>query len=137
MRWNSVLFVAAVAAVLLLNLGVTAQETGQQGGGRSPQRGANLPPAGPAPRLSDGKPDLSGHWNNPYTPNMAGPRAPKALDAATRIPFGWPHQGEALIGAKGEPKTYGLPYTGWGFAQWNAYEPGKKGASARRCLPFG
>ena len=137
MRWNSVLFVAAVAAVLLLNLGVAAQEAGQQGGGRSPQRGANLPPAGPTPRLSDGKPDFSGHWNNPYTPNMAGPKGASALDPTTRLPFDWPHKGEPLLDAKGQPKTYDLPYTEWGLKQWKEYDPEKNGDYAGSCLPFG
>ena len=127
MRWNSVLFVAAVAAVLVLNLGVAAQETGRQGGGRGPQRGANLPPAGPTPRLSDGKPDFSGHWANPYTPNMAGPKGASALDPATRMPFDWPHKGEPLVDAKGQPKTYDLPYTEWGLKQWKDYDPEKNG----------
>src|SRR5947207_5983538 len=110
MRWNSVLFVAAVAAVLVLNLGVAAQETGRQGGGRGPQRGANLPPAGPTPRLSDGKPDFSGHWANPYTPNMAGPKGASALDPATRMPFDWPHQVEPLCDSNVTTKTCDQTY---------------------------
>src|SRR5712691_4611838 len=97
----------AFVAILSLNLGLAARQavlaggaagqTGQAGqrggGGRGGQRGANLPPAGPTPRLPNGKPDLSGHWNNPYTPNMAGPRGANALDAATRMTFDWPHKG--------------------------------------------
>jgi hypothetical protein len=44
-------------------------QRGQGGGGR----GAAAPqaPAGPVPRLANGKPDLSGYWANPYTPHMA------------------------------------------------------------------
>src|SRR5262245_12133448 len=113
---------AAFAAFLFLNLGLTARQApqgqagaagqaGQQvqggrgGGGRGGQRGANLPPAGPTPRLPNGKPDLSGHWNNPYTPNMAGvrgtPPVSTALDPMTLMPFDWPHKGEPLTDAKG------------------------------------
>src|SRR5467141_5093708 len=104
---------AASVAFLSLNLGLAARQPGQgqpgqRGGGRGGQRGANLPPAEPAPRLPNGKPDLSGHWNNPYTPNMAGPRGANALDPATRMPLDWPHKGEPLTDARGLPKTYDL-----------------------------
>ena len=137
MRWNSILVVAAVAAVLFLNFGVAAQQAGQRGGGRGGQRGANLPPAGPTPRLTNGKPDFSGHWNNPYTPNMAGAGGANALDPMTRMPFDWPHKGEPLPDAKGQPKTFDLPYTDWGLKQWKEYDPEKKGDYAGSCLPFG
>src|SRR4249919_1070829 len=85
-------------------------QRGQGGGGR----GAAAPqePAGPAPRLANGKPDLSGHWANPYTPHMA---ARGVFDPATRQPLKFERQGEALPNAKapaaGGPRTYDLPYT--------------------------
>jgi len=133
--------------LLSLELTLAAQQAGQQGGAagaaaQGGQRGgrganANLPPAGPAPRLPNGKPDLSGHWNNPYTPNMAGVRGANALDPATRMPFDWPHKGEALPDAKGVAKTYDLPYTEWGLKEWKSYEPEKNGDYAGSCLPFG
>ncbi len=45
----------------------------------------NRTPAGPVPRLRNGKPDLSGLWANPYTPNMAAKGT--VLDPATRKPI--------------------------------------------------
>src|SRR5437660_12083809 len=112
---------AAFVALLSLNLGLAARQAGQpgqgqpgqRGGGRGGQRGANLPPAGPTPRLTNGKPDFSGHWNNPYTPNMAGAGGATALDPSTRMPFDWPHEGEPLPDGKGQPKPFDLPYQAW------------------------
>ncbi|MBI2149364.1 MAG: hypothetical protein HYU27_02010 [Acidobacteria bacterium] len=116
-RLNVIVAAAAVFAILCLDLAVAArqaaqggqpgvgagagvqagQQGGRGGGGRGGGRGAqaNLPPAGPAPRLSNGKPDLSGLWANPYTPNMAGNKGANALDPKTNgdyagscLPFG-------------------------------------------------
>src|SRR5262249_14488309 len=127
--------VAALFAILSFDLALAAQAgqgaapaqgAGQRGGGGGGRGGrgaaANLPPAGPTPRLANGKPDFSGHWNNPYTPNMAGARGANALDPATMMPFDWPHKGEPLTDAKGQPKTYDLPFTDWGLAEWKAYD---------------
>src|SRR5215475_10597616 len=106
-RWNAFMAVAALGAILSFDLALAARQAGQgqaggaaaqgqaapgaRGGGRGGQRGANLPPAGPAPRLPNGKPDLSGHWNNPYTPNMAAgrgnrgePPVPNVLDPVSK-----------------------------------------------------
>ena len=146
-RLNSIIVATAVLILLSLELTLAATQAGQQGGGagtaaQGGQRGgrganANLPPAGPAPRLPNGKPDLSGHWNNPYAPNMAGARGANALDPMTRMPFDWPHKGEPLPDAKGAAKTYDLPYTEWGLKEWKAYDPEKNGDYAGSCLPFG
>ena len=158
-RLNSVMAVAAFAAILSFDLGLAARQAGQgqaggaagaaqgagQRGAAGGQRGgggrganANLPPAGPAPRLPNGKLDLSGHWNNPYTPNMAGVRGANALDPMTLMPFDWLHKGEALTDTRGAAgKTYDLPYTEWGLAEWKAYDPEKNGDYAGSCLPFG
>ena len=69
MRKNLTIVVVAVAALASFTLAV-AQDKGAaplpgapQGRGRGPGRGAKKGPAGPLPRLSDGKPDLTGVWN--------------------------------------------------------------------------
>ena len=105
---------------------------GRRGGG-PPQA-----PAGPAPRLPNGKPDLSGLWANPYTPNMAA----RAVDPATRQPLKFARQGEVLPDAKAaasgdNPRTFDLPYTEWGLNQWKKYDPVNDGDYAGNCLPFG
>jgi hypothetical protein len=166
-RWNSVVTLAVVVAMLVLvqmifavqappgqqgagvgarggggGAGAPAQGGGRGGGGRG-GRGAAQPaaPAGPAPRLPNGKPDLSGHWANPYTPNMAGRGA--VLDPTKRNPDGayapltWDQQGEAIAESKGTPKTFDLPYTAWGRKQWAEYDPVANGDYAGSCLPFG
>jgi len=144
--------VTAFVAVLTFDLGLAARQAGQGqpgaaapagqrgggGGGRGGGRGAaaNLPPAGPAPRLPNGKPDLSGHWANPYTPDMA--RGMSAVDPMTRMPLQFEHKGEKLADVKGNPnKTFDLPYTAWGLKEWKAYDPETNGDYAGSCLPFG
>jgi hypothetical protein len=154
-RLNSVIAVAAFVAILVFDLGLAARQGAQggQAGGAAPQgaqpagrgggqgrgRGANAnqPPAGPTPRLPNGKPDLSGHWTNPYTPNMAGNKGANALDPMTRMPFDWPRKGEPLPDAKGAMKTFDLPYTELGLQRWKDYDPEKNGDYAGSCLPFG
>jgi hypothetical protein len=96
------------------------------------------PPAGPVPRLSSGKPDLSGLWANPYTPDMAAKGT--VLDPNTRQPLKL--SGAALPDAKpaaigGGQRTFDLPYTEWGLKHWKTYDPVHDGDYAGSCLPFG
>ena len=112
------------------------QRGGRGGGGGRGQRG-DATPAAPAPRLPNGKPDLSGHWNNPYTPFMSQ----NAVDPMTRQPLQFARKGEALPNTpndgRGQKKTYDLPYTEWGLQAWKDYDAVANGDYAGSCLPFG
>jgi hypothetical protein len=94
--------------------------------------------AGAVPQLANGKPDLSGHWNNPYTPDMAAKG--KVLDPKTRQPLEFSR--ELIPDAKaqaagGTARTVDLPYTDWGLKHWKTYDPVNDGDYAGSCLPFG
>src|SRR5213079_606971 len=99
LMWAAIVAALAVTPVLTLAQreggGAPAAQGAPAGGGaRGGGRGAaaNLPPAGPAPKLANGKPDLSGHWTNPYTPNMAQ----RVFDPMTKQPMTFARQGEVL-----------------------------------------
>src|SRR4051812_10660366 len=101
--WAAIVAAMAITPVLTLaqregGAAPAAQGAPAGGGARGGGRGANLPPAGPTPRLPNGKPDLSGHWNNPYTPDMAARGS--VLDPKTRMPLQFARMGEALTDAK-------------------------------------
>ncbi|HVZ20439.1 MAG TPA: hypothetical protein VG871_05225 [Vicinamibacterales bacterium] len=144
MKKGCTLFAAVVAAALmaapaLLSAQRAAGPAGAPGAGRRGRGPAT--PAGPTPRLPNGKPDLSGHWQNPYTPDMARPGT--VLDPKTRQPLTFARMGEPLPDAEASAinrnakRTYDLPYTDWGLKQWKEYDPVHKGDYAGSCLPFG
>jgi hypothetical protein len=90
------------------------------------------------PRLASGKPDLSGLWANPYTPDMAvkdtvlDPKTGKPL-LLSRAPIA-----DAKAPASGgQARSVDLPYTAWGLKHWKDYDPVHDGDYAGSCLPFG
>jgi hypothetical protein len=87
--------------------GKGAPGKGGKGGGKGQAKGGYQPPEGPAPKTPWGTPDLNGVWARPYTPDMER--------------------------AYGSP----LPYTEWGKARIDSYNPEKDGDYTGACLPFG
>jgi hypothetical protein len=148
---------AAIIGALALSPALDAQRGGGDAAAGAAQRGgaaqggaarggggranANQPPAGPTPRLANGKPDLSGHWTNPYTANMAGGRGAGAVDPKTREPLQIARRAERFEKAPrdggGNVKTFDLPYTELGLKRWLEYDPVTNGDYAGSCLPFG
>lgn len=123
-----------VSLALVSPLDTWAQRGGGRGGRGGGGRGANAEPAGPTPLLPDGKPDLTGHWAEPYTNDMA---RGGVLDPVTREPLTWEHQGEALADAAAENRRFDLPYTELGLQRWKEYDPAANGDYAGSCMPFG
>ena len=72
----------------------------------------------PAPRLSNLKPDFSGVWVRPGTQDLV--RTFTNANGTSNI---------------GEPNP--LPFTPWGQAQWDNYNPVANGDYAGSCMPFG
>ncbi|MGH9145619.1 MAG: hypothetical protein ACRD1Q_02845 [Vicinamibacterales bacterium] len=108
MRIVSITTAALLSGIssLLVDVPLRAQQES-----RRVERAPSVAPAGAAPRLPNGKPDLNGVWQGPYVPDM------------TRNDRGNKGVGE-------------LPYTTWGLQQWKNYDP-VNGDYTGSCLPYG
>jgi hypothetical protein len=99
----------ALAGMLaLLALGLTSVFATPQGRGAA---AANM--KGPAPRLANGRPSMSGVWDNTRRADVTNPAIPGFVKE--------------------------LPYTAWGKAKWEGYDAFMQtnGDYVGNCLPFG
>ena len=115
---NSLTLIITAAVVLAIFMAPTP--AGAQGRGVPGARGAG--PANlnaPTPRLPNGKPDFSAQsWARPFTGDIT---------LTFTNPDGTSNKGE----------SHPLPFTQWGQAQWDNYNPPKNGDYAGSCMPFG
>jgi hypothetical protein len=81
--------------------------------------------------MADGKPDFSGMWQRPYTPDMS---AGAVNMEGKPYPLENPNAAQGKGRPGGGPKL--LPYTPWGLEQWKSYDA-EKGDYTGACLPFG
>jgi hypothetical protein len=91
--------------------------------GRGPK-----PPEGPTPKLQNGKPDFSGVWARPYTPDMS-------LQVREAKPGGYLYRDLPNM-SKDQKGQVQLPFTELGKKQWDAYDAAN-GDYTGSCMPFG
>ena len=103
-RLNSIIIVAAAAATLCLAPLVAGGQGSQRG------RASKVDLSGPAPRLPNGKPSMSGVWGQVRRADVTDSHIPGYVKE--------------------------LPYTEWGKKQWESYDAAN-GDYTGTCLPFG
>src|SRR6202034_1271644 len=118
--------IATGVAVVAMSAVLAVPSYGQ-GTGRGPA--APKPPEGPTPKTADGKPDFSGLWERPYTPDMSAFGRNQAPDPSL------PDDPTPLTNPNARPKKL-LPFTALGKAQWDAYDAAN-GDYTGSCMPFG
>jgi hypothetical protein len=91
-------------------------------------------PTGPAPRLPNGKPDLTGTWQRPYVPDMS--RNGRGQQGYAEAPF----TPADSVARREELRQGGnrsdLPYTAAGLRDWTTYDVAE-GDYTGSCMPFG
>ena len=133
-RVNSSVLAALLALSLAAEARLSAQITGQTPVPTSV-------PTGPAPRMSNGKPDLQGVWQRPYVPDMS--RDGRGQKGHAEPPFtpGDTSAARAALRERGDFRD--LPYTPEGLQAWTSYDlsnlnaPNGPGDYTGNCLPFG
>ena len=104
-----------IAAILMAPTPAAAQARGANAAAAAQKIDMN----GPTPRLPNGKPDFSAPtWGRPFTGDITNTFSNN--DGTSN---------------KGESNP--LPFTTWGQAQWDNYNPVKNGDYAGSCMPFG
>jgi hypothetical protein len=112
---------------------------GKGGGGKG--GGGYQPPEGPTPRLASGKPDFTGFWQRPYSPDMSasatdmnGKPYPPENPAKRGVVLDTSNQPQGRGGRGGGSRV--LPFTPEGLKNWQTYDP-DNGDYTGACLPFG
>jgi hypothetical protein len=123
-------FCSAIAAATLLTLAASVSFSAAQG----PPASGGATPAGPAPRLHNGKPDLSGVWMPPYVPDMSrNGRGQLGHAVPPFSPTDTPQERQSRHAAGHWAE---LPFTPAGLADWQTYDAAN-GDYTGSCLPFG
>ena len=105
--------VVAAGALGVLLVALASMPAASQGRGGAPAPAAKPAAAKPAPRLANGKPSMTGVWDNTRRADVTN---------------------KAIPGFVKE-----LPYTAWGKTKWDAYDQFMQtnGDYVGNCLPFG
>jgi hypothetical protein len=91
-------------------------------------------PTGPAPRMPNGTPDLTGVWQRAYVPDMSrNGRGQQGYAEAPFAPGDPPARRDELHKAGNFAE---LPFTPAGLDDWKTYDPAN-GEYTGSCLPFG
>jgi hypothetical protein len=90
--------------------------------------------ASPAPRLGNGRPDLTGVWMPPYVPDMT--RSARDQHGYAEAPFSPADTPQARQAMYSKGNRAELPFTASGLQDWTTYDPAD-GDYTGSCLPYG